>query len=190
MVGRWLVLGILSLPLGLLGGGCRDAEPVSLGSTEDRAPGSHPLVAPDRWLLAAADPFAALKTGPVDCPEAAWGVEDLSGEDALGVDTVDCGYLTVEQPSLEALHQGDTVALRLWHFELTGPEGAVSELGLALDGELVWREVLPIPREGELLTPSFIVGDDLPRGTPVHFHVSNHGSNSYNLIAVDLVITE
>jgi hypothetical protein len=155
-----------------------------------RPAGSYPVVTPTAWAPAADDPFEVLRPAEVECPEGSWGAEELSGEPAFSVDTADCNYLSVEQPSLVDLQADDRLALRLWHFELTGPDGAVANLGLAIDGDLVWREVLPIPRDAELLTPTVRLERSYPAGSTVVFHASNHGANSYSLIAVELLVSE
>jgi hypothetical protein len=154
-----------------------------------RAPGDAALVAPDAWApLRGVDPFAPLGDPNADCLDTAWGPEDLTGEWVFSVDTLDCGRLTVAQPALVDLRAGDEIAIRLWHFPLVGPEGATANLGIAIDGEVIWREVLPIPSDGALLTPVVSAPSDSFPGAEVAFHVSNHGSNSYSLIAVERVI--
>lgn len=185
---------VFSLLWCALGGwsACGDAVEEGAPPVEARAPGRYDLVVPEAWVAindrVEADPFAVLRPEPVVCSERAYGAEALGFEPSFGVDTLECNYLAVSQPLLEALRAGDVLQLRLWHFDLVGPEGAVANLGVAIGGRVVWREVLPIPNDAALRVESIVVQEAVPAGSPVVFQVSNHGVNSYSLLGLELVV--
>lgn len=143
-------------------------------------------------LAAADDPFLP----PDDAPLCT--LEDVrmepfgaGGELALDVDTGrGCGWATVQEPTLVELAPTDELQVRVFYFsQLSFPE-AVAELALAVDGERIWSVEVPIPASSGLEAPRFFVGDVLagdtvvPAGTPLQFHVGNHGDNTWNLLEV------
>lgn len=144
-----------------------------------------PLVDPDAWTLVGAneDPFED-RLSQIDCEAFAYGAEFFGGERAFSVDTGDCNYVTVTQPLLRGVCAGAQVKARLWHFELTGPPGE-GHVAMAIDGATVWEERVSIPSDSELLVSRIDAGE-LAAGTPIHFHVHNHGSNSYSLLEVSV----
>lgn len=168
--------------------GCGDAEQALEAPV--REAGTFALVSPRLWVPIGAqvDPFSVLRPEQPSCPETAYGLEDLGEEVVFSVDTADCDYIAVSQPSLVGVKAGDLVSMRLWHFALVGPEEAEAKLGVAFADEIVWREVTPIPFPSRLLTPAWRARRDHPAGTPVVFQVTNHGANSYSLIEVSVVI--
>ncbi len=142
-----------------------------------------PLATPDEWMQVAADadPFSD-RLAQVDCEGGAFGPEDFGGERAFSVDTADCNYITITQPAARSVCAGEQLKVRLWHFELTGPPGE-GHIALAVNEGIVWEQSVAIPSDSELLVPRFEVGDII-QGDPLHFHVHNHGANSYSLIEV------
>lgn len=147
------------------------------------------LVAHVDWEVAPLDedPFAAYAPAVTEaCPVDARLIEDFSGTLSYSVRTSDCSYTTVRQPSLVDVCAGDTLYVWLWHFALTAPEGATAHLAVQIGGDLVWEQAVPIPSESGLFTDRVPLAADYPAGTPVYFHVRNHGANSYNLLELSL----
>lgn len=141
-------------------------------------------------LAAADDPFLP----PADAPLCT--LEDVhmepfgaGGELSLDVDTGrGCGWATLQEPTLVDLAPADEVQVRVFYFsQLSFPE-AVAEIALAVDGERMWSVEVPIPASSTLEAPRFTVGDALsrdtvvPAGTPLQFHIGNHGDNTWNLL--------
>jgi hypothetical protein len=110
--------------------------------------------------------------------------ELLSGERALGVDTGTCPYLTASQATKRTIAIGETIKVRLWHFELNAPEAAEAHAALLVDGIEVLNEVLPIPQAGGLIVRQIRVARAVPMGAPALFHLHNHGANSWALVEV------
>ncbi|HEX6240653.1 MAG TPA: hypothetical protein VFZ61_07165 [Polyangiales bacterium] len=143
------------------------------------------LASPDLWqvLDAAADPFPD-RPASVDCGPAGVVAELLSEERVLGVETGFCDYLTATQPALRAVQAGDVLKVRLWHFELAAPEPAEAHAVLQVDGLSVLDERIPIPQPGGLIVRQLRVQRDIAQGAPMHFHLHNHGANSWALVEV------
>lgn len=108
--------------------------------------------------------------------------EELNLEQVLSVMTQFCSHVTVEQPLLHALEQGDSLRLRFWHSELTAPSSSEANVALLIGEQLIWSEQFPIPMQGEYLDLQLSAPQDFAQGDAVWFHVDNHGANEYSLI--------
>jgi hypothetical protein len=131
-----------------------------------------------------ADAFAAFRPADLDCEQPGYVLEPLGSELALELDTRACAHITVAQPTLLDLDEGDSILLRLFHFELTAPDPALAHLGLALDGTVVWEKEVPIPTASALVLERIPVTAPLPPGSALQFHVRNHGFNTYSLLEI------
>jgi len=148
-------------------------------------PDPQTLVDHDLWVELGPDedPFDD-RPAEFECSPLSYGYEFI-GEHSFEVDLQDCDYLTVSQPSLQAVEPEDELGIRLWHNALVGPPGE-SHIALLLDGQLIWEVYLPIPGEAELLSSTSVSNVSAPSGSDVVFHVHNHGSNTYDLIEVSV----
>jgi hypothetical protein len=129
------------------------------------------------WRPAAleTDPLAADRPERIRCD--GWWPE----EEGLFVWTEDCNWLTVHQPSRADIPGGALVETRLEHGDLTAPERAVGYVALWIDGVLVWDTEVRIPGPANEIPIAFEAPRDLPAGTPLTFHVHNHGGNVWVL---------
>ena len=143
------------------------------------------IVAHDHWLHLAQgqDPFTD-RLADVRCAPAAAMAEVLANERAYGVDTGACNYLTVVQPVLRALAAGETIKVRLWHFALNASEPAQAHAALWVDGIPILDEQIDIPGPGGLLLSEHELARGVALAAPVHFHLHNHGDNSWALVEV------
>ena len=98
------------------------------------------------------------------------------------MNTAKCGYVTATQRSLTHVRVGEEIALRVWHFELVGPDGAEAHVVLRVGARDLLDETIAIPEPGALLSKRVIAGAPIPAGTPVMLHVHNHGANQYYLL--------
>lgn len=181
----------LTLVCALLHAACGDAGGV--GDEPPREPGEYPLIDHSRWAVVAPDedPFLrADSTIPEACEGSTYGAELFGNEDVFSVDGLDCLYMTVEQPTLFAVRTGDRIRVRLWNFELTGRRGTTADLAISLNGQNIWEKQLPIPSRSGLTVEFVDVVLDAPADSPLLFHVENHGSNSYSLFEVTLLVAE
>lgn len=122
---------------------------------------------------------------PLPCAQGAFGEENLGGELVFFVRTEQCPSLTVRQASRSELRAGETLQIRVYHFALTAPENASARLIVQVGETRVWERELPIPSAAAEIVEQWEAGEDFPAGTPVLFHVNNHGNNEYTLISVD-----
>jgi hypothetical protein len=155
-----------------------------MAETSDAGPPGQPvpLVRSLAWEVASAaeDPFADHRPSFVQC-EIGWDVETGVFE----VDTALCTYAAFVQPSLAPIHAGDLLELVLLHDDLYFAEGeAVAHVAVAFGSEVAWETELPIPSQAGQARPTWTAPADVEIGTPVHFHVHNHGTNNYRLVAL------
>lgn len=164
-----------------------------------------PLVEADAWRLLPRDedPFVPLAPGPllekneeVDggapidggpgaltlCADEDVTVEPLGLDDSLQLTTQFCSWMTVEQPLRSRIEAGERVFLRVWYFAQTSYPAATAELSMSFGDEPFWSASVPIPTESGLLAEEIEIASDVAEGTPVRWHVGNHGGNSWNLI--------
>jgi len=143
------------------------------------------LLVPERWspVAAAEDPFID-RPAVVSCPAQAVVAELLSGESVFGIDTGTCNYVTAFQRTSRAVAVGQTIEVRLWHFELVAPEPAEGHAALVVDGLRILDERVPIPQAGGLITKELRVEQPIAAGSQAFFHLHNHGANSWALVEV------
>ena len=136
-----------------------------------------------RAVSAADDPFAS---EPSDCPADSYGEELLGGELVFFVRTEWCSPLTVRQSSRVALEAGERVHIRVYHFPLTAPEDGRAVLVLQIGDTEMWRGEFEIPSDAEDIGIEWSADQAYPMGTPIWFHVENHGANEYALVALEV----
>ena len=142
------------------------------------------LVDHDLWRLATVeeDPWREARPADPSCDVTGRQPEDFAGQYSFGIDIALCGYTTVVQETLEDVCAGESILVWLWRFALTGPEGSEAHIAVQIGDELVFEDVVPIPNTSALKVDSYPVTKSHPAGTPITFHVRNHGNNSYQLL--------
>ena len=145
---------------------------------------SRPLVDHHRWTAVpeARSPFSVDPEQTLCESDDNVRYEELGGEATFAVKTVGCDYATVSQPSLSLVKAGENIAIRVWNFSLTSPHGGTASLAIHFGTHVVWHTELPIPSPGGLHPLNWVAPTDIPKDTPIIFHVSNHGQNEYNFI--------
>jgi hypothetical protein len=164
-------------------GGARDAVSPDAGTVS--AAQRVNIVVPERWqILDAASDLFDDRPANVQCLAAGVMPETLSEERVLGVETGYCQYLSAHQPTRLEVKAGEVLKVRLWHFVLSAPEPAEAHAAVVVDGLTVLDERVSIPSPGGLLVRELLVERAIPAGAPVHFHLHNHGENSWALVEV------
>lgn len=177
--GRSAVWPIAGAALVALAAGCDD------GATGgDAAPswqGSVVLATPASWSLVddAADPF---DDRPTDAPCPPHGAREEDGR--FEVETDVCRYGTFVRPLEVEVRPGDTIEATVWHLELWAPERTEGHAALRIGEHLIWERRVPIPGQEAIYPVSVAIDFSAPRGTPLYFHVHNHGANSWRLLDV------
>lgn len=166
------------------GGAASDTDAGSDGSSSSTGPvptGDAELVALDAFTLveSSADPFSDRPAD--DTCTLGFGIEDALFE----VDAELCLYGAFSAPSLADIREGDLIEAVIVHDALYSEEpGVESHLGVAIGDEVGWETSIPIPADPGFLRPTWAATADAPAGTPIHFHLHNHGVNTYRLVAI------
>ncbi len=106
----------------------------------------------------------------------------------LSVYTDVCDWITLEQPSLRAIRKGDEIETRAFHFALNAPVGGEARISLTVGDEMIFDERVLIPQpDSAPLGRTWIATQDFEAGTPMLFHVDNHGDNEYLLVEVNIL---
>ena len=129
------------------------------------------------------DPFDD-RPDAVDCPTSSWAVEVDGDGVALEVDTGLCNYLCATQPSEVDVVAGQAIEVSWSHAALDAGAEATAEGHIALvlgEDTVLWDVVVPIPSPAETYSAEVTAEADIPAGTPVWFHVHNHGDNTWTI---------
>jgi len=124
--------------------------------------------------------FADHRPELIECGEAGLYQED----GLLEINTSDCNYLEVVQPSLIAVNPGDTIEASLWYGPLVAEGIAEAHAAIVIDGEVLWERQIPIPNPGGLAVATITPTRTYPAGVPVLFHLHNHGLNTWTLVYI------
>jgi len=157
-----------------LGAGANDASLVERG----------PLIELDAFEIVAAseDPLANHRPAELNCPVAAWGLED----DSLEVQTGACNYLALGQDTLVAIAPGEELELDLWHNDLDAQEPALAHFAVLLDDRVVGEYEVEIPSAAAFTQLSWVAEQEVPAGTRLGLHLHNHGFNSWTVVRVGI----
>lgn len=128
----------------------------------------------------ATDAFAQMRPANTPCDASGVGIEQLGL--SFEIKTGLCDYATVAQPTAAALEEGDVLGIRIWHDLLDAPMASEGFIGLAIDGEMVWHDTVPIPSGYGTVNTDLTIEDDLAQGTELQIHIHNHGVNSWNIL--------
>jgi hypothetical protein len=149
---------------------------------------------------------------PIDCPEFPWPEDECVTFDATSTcvtayvpECLDsftvlavytrmpddrvalCNWLTLEQLSLRTIRPGDIVEVRARHSQLTAPVPAEARIGFVVGDEQVLDYSVAIPSDFQFPSVRWTATKEYPEGTPLLFHVENHGANEYMLIEVNIL---
>ena len=149
-----------------------------------------PLSSPDLWAVTDAL-IPGVPTPAADgsfCSTEGYKAEQLGSAYVFSVLTLFCNHLSVTQPTLTEIKTGETLRMKLWHSQLTAPVDSAAHVLIGVGDLTLWEEIYPIPTlEGSLNTSYWDAPHDIPAGTPLFFHVRNHGANEYSLVEISVV---
>ena len=145
-----------------------------------------PLVTPMGWqqVAAADDPLADHRPGAVECPLGAW-VYEAQG---LEVNTATCNYGMFAQPALVDVAAGARLTASVYHFDLVAAEPATAHVALLIGDTVVWEENIAIPGKANAFMIDLPAPQAWPKGTPVSFHLHNHGQNTWTIGEVEVEV--
>jgi hypothetical protein len=141
-----------------------------------------PLIDHELWTTIEADedPLVDHRPAEISCTVAGWFVENES----LEINTNYCNYLAIGQPSLAAVTEGWRIQLGFYHFNLVALEPAIAHLAVLLDGQLLWEQEVEIPGTAMVHNLEFEAPFSAPAGSPLVFHLHNHGQNTWALQSI------
>lgn len=142
------------------------------------------LARPMLWapVKAEADPLAAHRPASVTCPLGAWLFEPTG----LEVNTQSCNYGAFAQPALAEVVPGARIVGSLYHFDLVADPPASAHVALLVGDSLVWEQDIAIPGKANAFVIDVPASFAAPAGTPVNFHLHNHGQNTWTLGALQV----
>lgn len=155
-------------------------------------PGHVSLVEPEAWRVAEEedDPFWAERpSGTEPCVEFWTEVEDsapvIDGQ-WFKLDTSACNYLTATQPLLEDVKKGDTLEVLMHHYAIIFGEGSYKLAVQIGDSETVaWSKMTSsVPLAQTWIQETFSAPVAAPAGTPIYWHVENHGKNEWSVFDI------
>lgn len=133
-------------------------------------------------LAAERDPLRMHRPETVICGQPGAYVEDGHFE----INTAYCNYAAFAAPALIDVTRDDAVTLALNYYDLTAPEPAETHIALYAADVLLFETHIPIPGRADVLEATWTLDQDIPKGTPVSFHLHNHGQNTYRLTKVSV----
>ena len=189
---RWTQCAVLGSALAVLACSARSGDhdrkpnapggPIDAGILEPATERTS-LVDSNAWQVMSAtdDPFGD-RPEDASCPEGAYMPELLSDEPVFSVDTGGCTYLTAKQRSLRHVVAGETLVVRVWHFALHAGESALAHVAVRVGDMMLLDTTVPIPAAGGLINIEAAAPESIPEGSPVYFHLHNHGDNSWSFV--------
>jgi hypothetical protein len=150
------------------------------GNAADTGGDALTLVAFDGWTLLdpERDPTPAHRDPESSCDPR--GV--IPEEGVLEVNTNDCGYAVLGQPTLHPIAAGDTLELLMYHSALAAiDEPAEGHFSLWIGDALFWEVNVAIPAAAEIYLVPVTVDFDAVPATDVRVHLHNHGGNSWRI---------
>ena len=164
-------------------GGATDGETMAVDPTEGELV---PLVVAMAWqpVSAADDPLAEHRPATVTCPLGGW----LYEPQGLEVNTLMCNYGMFGQPSRAAIVPGARVVASLYHFDLVAEEPATAHAAIMVGEHVVWEQEIEIPGKANAYAIDVPVDFAADVGTPVYFHLHNHGQNTWTLGAIEVEV--
>ncbi len=161
----------------LMACGTGSESPVMTGQAET-------LVNHDLWEPADAehDSFAD-RPDTVNCPPSGYGVEDGFFE----VTTDACDYATFKQLALIGATTTDQLRLIFWHSPLSAPEPAEAHVAVGVNGQVLWERYISIPNDAIVYDETISILEDFDKGDSLHYHLHNHGSNSWRLGSLERI---
>lgn len=129
------------------------------------------------------DPFVDRRPDAIECGLSGWLIEPEGTE----VDTGRCNYITLRQPTRLEIRRGDTLRIVFFHFDLTSADPAEGYAAVSVGEDPVWSYTTPVPSPAGFFEDEVTVDARVPSGTPLYFHVDNHGQNTWVLAAVELL---
>jgi hypothetical protein len=136
------------------------------------------------WVLGTSetDPFPLRPEG-ARCGSESFVLEEIDTGLWYDILTDECDHATVHQTTLAELQEGDTLLVWVWHYAMDHQGGDFNaQVALGTPPHVVWQTTLPVPAESGLIYEEITLNASWPAGSPIWFHLSNHGVNTWSLV--------
>lgn len=170
-------LVLISLGLALATLGCADdAEP-----SKEPSPELVPLALLDDWQSVAPedDPLLTEADEAPTCVGPGFWIERDLGW--IEIDSGVCNWVTMRAAARGAVERGQTLALKVSHYDLVAGAPAEASLRLELGDCEAWSKTVTIPSPAAVYEEQFPSPCALAENATILFHVHNHGQNTYQL---------
>lgn len=135
------------------------------------------VIDPAAWTAISPDPLDSSQ----DCAAEAMQLE----AGLVEIDTTLCNWVTMDQPSLAKVREGDLLDVFAFHSALSAAEPATGRMAVWIDDELVWEVTPPIPSAEGIYSEQVVAPSTAPAGSEVRLHISNHGGNSWRFVSLE-----
>jgi hypothetical protein len=164
---------------------------LALGCSEAAAPSAAPqyeaLVELDAWhrVMRKDDPFVAASDAADDFVLSGFRLEP--DQHWLEVDTGACNWVTLSANARYPVEVGQMLRLRVSHYDLDAAAPTTAQLRVGFGDCDVWSKSIPIPSSANVEQEELASPCALSRGAAALFHVHNHGQNTYQLQALEIL---
>ncbi len=129
------------------------------------------------------DPLASHRPPAVDCnPLTGWYAED----DELEIDTLACNYAALSEPAATSVTRGEHIVTTLSHYDLTAAEPAEAHVAILAGTVVLFETSIAVPGPADLIEIDIVAQQDIARGTPLVFHLHNHGQNTWQFAPLEV----
>ena len=144
-----------------------------------------PLVDADTWseVSRASDPFITSSDAPAACSSSAHRSEALG----LELDTTECNWITLRAPVRFAVRERQRLHVVASHFDLSAETPTRARFELRLLNCTVWSRTIDVPGEARVYDDELDAPCSASDGDAMWLHVDNHGQNTYQLQAIEVL---
>ena len=136
-----------------------------------------------RWDVGrlAQDPQADHAPRMVACAAGTYHIDGVPPFESFEVTTGECNFMSASQPLAQALPQGASLELIVWHLDLDASLPGPGHAAISIDGDVLWEVTVDIPNKAQLYNTMVLTPRDYAMGATIVFHVHNHGTNEWNI---------
>lgn len=131
------------------------------------------------------DPFWDPAKTP--CEEERYGPEETGDGLWFDMETKGCDGVTVRQAAATCAAEGEELNVWIWHFAMDPAQGDYHALvAVGEPPTVIWEKTAAMPAEAGIIFEQVVLHEAVEEGTPVTFHLSNHGENVWSLIGLSV----
>ena len=132
------------------------------------------------------DPLPDHQPQQTNCQLTAFTLE----EGYLEIKTDDCNYISVNFTVLQDVPAETPIRSVIFHEDLWAPEPAQAHVAWIFPDGIFWEQDISIPSTSSFHLHEAELSTELKKGDKIHFHLHNHGMNTWNVIALNRLDVE